>query len=138
MNSLYPTVVADSYLDHNGDWGAFLCDILKDYEKDELEIEENGGEQIDHLTKISDELELSWEHWGNNLDHVFNDKLPNAEKDLVLNLLLWATSQIEWKALILKQISIHTTYCNHTKLGYPKPSQSYIDVWANRQDFSEI
>ena len=56
MNTLYPTFVADSYLDHNGDWGTFLCDILKDYEKDELEIEENGGEQIDHLTKISDEL----------------------------------------------------------------------------------
>ena len=125
MNSLYPTVVADEYLDHNGDWGTFLCDILRDYEKDEVEIEEKGGEQIDHLTKISGELERSW-------------KLPKAEKDLVLDLLLWATSQIEWKALILKQISIHVTYCDHTKLGYPEPSQSYMNVWASKNDFRGI
>lgn len=138
MNSLYPTVVADEYLDHNGDWGTFLCDILRDYEKDEVEIEEKGGEQIDHLTKISGELERSWQHWSNNLDHVFNDKLPKAEKDLVLDLLLWATSQIEWKALILKQISIHVTYCDHTKLGYPEPSQSYMNVWASKNDFRGI
>ena len=46
MNSLYPTVVADEYLDHNGDWGTFLCDILRDYEKDEVEIDGVRGNSI--------------------------------------------------------------------------------------------
>jgi|TARA_R110000765_G_scaffold328933_1_gene419815 hypothetical protein len=139
MGALYPTFVADTYLDHNGDWGTFLCDILKDFEKYEVQIKECGtSEQEDHLTKISADLETSWDHWSNNLDYVFSEKLASAEKKLIVELLLWATGQIEWKALILKQISIHTTYCDHTDLGYQKPFQSYLDVWINNQDFKGL